>query len=444
MVVSRRQGPEPLIVQREEFTRLIARGVGNSEACREVGINRRTGTRWRFGRTIPASHGRSLHYPPVVTTERAPVSARYLSEDERVVIADLRRGGVTVRAIAVELGRSPSTVSRELRRNLGPGSGGYRPSTAHRLAAARRGRPRQRRVDGDAVLAGFVQARLALRWSPEQISRAARTEFGDDPARRLVPETIYQAIYDRDCGLTRDQDRVLRTKRRRRRARRRPDARRVGSLAGMTMIDDRPAVVQDRIQAGHWEGDYIMGKGHQSAIATLVERTSRAVVLVQMDEDKTAGALCRRLIDVFTAMPASMRRTLTWDQGKEMADHLELARAVGMSVYFCQRASPWQRGSNENMNGLLRDYFPKFTDLRVHDAARLSIVAAELNARPRKGLGWATPAEVYASQVAGLPDRACLETNGRLVTRGGPVRSATSFPANAVRVPTRATRLDQD
>lgn len=272
------------------------------------------------------------------------------------MIADLRRAGATVRAIAAELGRSPSTVSRETRRNLEPGSGDYRPWRAHRLAADRRRRPRRRRVDGDVVLAGFVQARLKLRWSPEQISRAVRGEFSDDPARRLVPESIYQAIYDRDCGLIRDQDRVLRTKRRRRRPHRQPDARRAGSLAQMTMIEDRPAAIEDRLQAGHWEGDYIMGKGNQSAIATLVERTSRIVVLVHMGEDKSAVALSRRLIDVFTAMPASMRRTLTWDQGKEMAEHRNLARAVGMNVYFCQRSSPWQRGSNENMNGLLRDY----------------------------------------------------------------------------------------
>ncbi len=182
---------------RRAFERLIAQGVSNSEACRVAGINRRTGTRWRYGRDIPATGGRTLRYPPVITTNRTTsISARYLSEDERIAISDLRRTGSTVRAIAAELSRSPSTISRELRRNADP-VGRYRPSDAHRSAAQRRSRHRVRRVDQDEALRVRVQQLLALRWSPEQVSRALSVEYTDNPARQLVTESIYQALYDR-------------------------------------------------------------------------------------------------------------------------------------------------------------------------------------------------------------------------------------------------------
>jgi len=372
---------------RRAFERLIVQGVGNSQACRVVGINRRTGTRWRYGRDIPATGGRTLHYPPVINTNRTtPISVRYLSEDERIAISDLRRTGATVRAIAAELGRSPSTISRELRRNADP-AGRYRPSAAHRSAAQRRTRRRGRRVDRDEVLRARVQQLLAMRWSPEQISRELSVEYAHDPSRQLVTESLYQAIYDPRSGVVRDRACMpLRTRRRRRRPHPRPDARRRGQLVAMTMIDDRPASVADRVEAGHWEGDYIVGSGNRSAIATLVERTTRELVLVHLGHDRSAAALYAALIRVFGAMPAPMRRSLTWDQGKEMARHLELTRETGMPVYFCHPHSPWQRGSNENMNGLLRDYFPKHTDLRIHSAARLAAVAAEINTRPRKTL----------------------------------------------------------
>ena len=381
---------------RQAFERLIAQGVSNSEACRVLGINRRTGTRWRYGRDIPATGGRTLHYPPVITTNRTtPISARYLSEDERIMISDLRRTGATVRVIAVELGRSPSTISRELRRNTDP-VGRYRPSAAHRSAVQRRARHRARRVDRDEVLRARVQQLLALRWSPEQISRALSVEYAADSSRKLVTESIYQAIYDPNSGVVRDRTCMpLRTRRRRRRPHRRPDARHRGHLVSMTMIDHRPAIVADRVEIGHWEGDYIVGTGNRSAIGTLVERSTRQLVLVHLGHDRSAVALRDALIRVFGAMPGPMRRSLTWDQGKEMAGHLDLTRKTGMTVYFCHAHSPWQRGSNENMNGLLRDYFPKHTDLRGHTAERLAAVAAEINARPRKTLGWARPADLF-------------------------------------------------
>jgi transposase, IS30 family len=255
-MVHGRPGPAPQTTKREQFARLISRGVPNAEACRLVGINRRTGTRWRFGRSITGSGGRRLHYPAVINTRQREISPRYLSEDERVRIADLERQGLGVRAIAAGLGRSPATISRELRRNRDPDSGQYRPFTAQRLAVGQRARPGRGKLLQDPVLAQFVQDRLGKRWSPEQISHALRREFPDEPERHVVPETIYQAIYRPELGgLRRDLPRVLRTGRRRRKPHRSSDARRTGSLVDMTMIDQRPAEAADRAVPGHWEGD---------------------------------------------------------------------------------------------------------------------------------------------------------------------------------------------
>ena len=201
----RSPGPAPQIEKREQFGQLIARGVPNAEACRIVGINRRTGTRWRFGRTITSSSGHALHYSPVITTPTAEISPRYLSEDERIKIADLHRAGHGVRDIAARTDRSPATISRELRRNRDQETGRYRPFAAHRLAVQRRGRPRTGKIAQDTVLRGFVQDRLGKKWSPEQISHALRVEFPDHPERHVVHETIYQAVYRPDLGgLTRD------------------------------------------------------------------------------------------------------------------------------------------------------------------------------------------------------------------------------------------------
>ncbi len=429
MAGSGRPGPVPLTAQRELYARLVGQGMSNSEACRQVGVNRRTGTRWRFGRSIPATSGPPLQYPAVITTEPRPISPRYLSEDERVVIADLRRAGATVRAIGAELGRSPSTVSRELTRNADPDTCRYRPARAQRLAAERRARPRTRRVDRDPVLAGFVQDKFEQRWSPEQISQALSVQFVGQPDRQLVPESLYRAVYDRGCALTRDCDAVLRTRRRRRIPDRQANARRTNALpAPMTMVSERPESAADRLEPGHWEGDFIMGAGNRSAIGTLVERTSRKTVLVHLGRDKSAAALRDALIAIFSSLPPEMRRSLTWDQGKEMSAHLELARLAELAVFFCEKSSPWQRGSNENTNGLLRDYFPKGTDLRVHTPERLAAVAAQLNDRPRKILDWATPAAVFDSHLNRVliatvepvilrPETLSLQSNHGLVLR---------------------------
>lgn len=393
-MVRGRPGPAPDVEKREWFARLIAQGVSNKRACQIVGIHRKTGTRWRLGRTIRLPDGRKRQYPGVINAPRREISPRYLSEDERIQIADLHRAGLGVRAIAEQLGRSPSTISRELRRNCHPGSDQYRPFAAHRLAVERRPRPRTGKLARDVELAAFVQDRLADRWSPEQICRALREEFPDQPERHLAHETIYQAVYRPDLGgLRRDlPPRLLRTGRRRRRRRRRPDERR-GSLVGMTMIDRRPAEAADRSVPGHWEGDLVVGAGGRSAIGTVVERSSRFTILLHLPGQRTAEAVRDAIVAAFAPLPASLRRSLTWDQGKEMAYHREITQALGVPVFFCEKASPWQRPSNENTNGLLRQYFPKGTDLRAHDADQLAAVAAQLNARPRKTLGWETPAD---------------------------------------------------
>jgi transposase, IS30 family len=330
----------------------------------------------------------------VISARPRAISSRYLSEDERVRIGDLRRQGLGVRAIADRLGRSPSTISRELRRNVEQSGDQYRPFTAQRLAARRRRRQRPGKLVADARLRAFVAARLRLRWSPEQICAALRRAFPDDRGRQVVPETIYQAVYRPDLGgLHRQFPAALRTGRRRRKPHRHPDARRAGSLPDMTMIDQRPDEATDRSVPGHWEGDLITGEANRSAIGTLVDRASRFTILLYLPGRHTAEAVTDALVAALSQLPAPLRRSLTWDQGKEMALHRQISDRLGMPVFFCQKASPWQRPSNENTNGLLRQYFPKGSNLRVHDADRIAAVEAELNDRPRKTLDWDTPAE---------------------------------------------------
>ncbi len=395
-----RRGPGalPQAGKREQYARLIAQGYSNSEACRIVGINRRTGKRWRHGRTITTRDGRKLHYAPVVAAGAGrgvrDISDRYLSEQERVRIADLRQAGHGVRAIAGQTGRSPPAISRELRRNRDPGGGQYRPFTAHKLAVRRRARPRQGKIAADPVLRQFVAERLEKRWSPEQVSQALRREFPDEPARRVVHETIYQAVYRPELGgLSRELPaRVLRTRRRRRRPHRRPGERRPDGIIAMAMLDQRPAEAAGRKESGHWEGDLITGASNRSAIGTLVDRAPGYTILLHLPGRHTAEAVRDALIAAMAVLPPRLRQSLTWDQGKEMALHTEISAALGMPVYFCGKASPWQRPSNENTDGLPRQYFPKGSDLRAHGPDELAAVAAELNGRPRKTLGWDTPA----------------------------------------------------
>jgi transposase, IS30 family len=318
-----RRGPGalPQAEKREQFVRLIAQGCNNSEVCRIVGMNRRTGKWWRHGRTIITRDGRKLHYPAVVTRGKVAgreISDRYLSEDERVRIADLRKAGAGVRAIADRLGRSPSTISRELRRNRDPGSGQYRPFTAHKLAVRRRARPRPGKIAADPVLRQFVQERLGKRWSPEQVSQALRREFPEEPARQVVHETIYRAVYRPELGgLSRELPaRALRSRRRRRRPRRRPGERRPNGIVAMTMIDQRPAGAAGREEPGHGEGDLITGASNRSAIGTLVDRASRYTILLYLPGRHTAEAVRDALIAAFCQLPPRLRRSLAWGPGQ--------------------------------------------------------------------------------------------------------------------------------
>jgi transposase, IS30 family len=298
-----------------------------------------------------------------------------------------------VRGIAERLGRAPSTISREIRRNRAD-DGRYRPHHAKRAARLRAARPRTRRIACDEVLAEAVQRLLAKRWSPEQVAQELRVRFASQQSRWLCKETIYQAIYDTAVALTRPA-------RRRRRRRRLQGLQRRGRLTAMRMIDERPAEVEDRAQAGHWEGDLIMGAGNRSAIGTLVERTTRYLILLAFpDGVPSTDAVGHAITDALQSVPVALRRTLTWDQGKELAHHQQITTQTGTGVFFCDAHSPWQRGSNENMNGLLRDYFPKGTDLSVHTAQDIGRIAAEVNDRPRKTLGWNRPAELHAAAAA--------------------------------------------
>ena len=391
-------GRQPMVDKQREFVRLIRQGVSNSEACRRLAIDRKTGNWWKNGGTVTRNGVVRIVEPTLDRVAEHPASPRYLSEDERVLIADGVRAGRSARSIASALGRSPSTVAGEIARNSDPTTGEYRPHAAHKRMLERRRRPRQRRLEVDAGLRVLVQRYLDQHWSPEQIARQLRVEHGE----LISVETIYQALYCPRRVLERDAKASLRTKRPYRRPRRRGDARRSRFIAPVTLIDDRPPTAADRAEPGHWEGDLIVGAFNRSAIGTLVERTSRYTLLVHLDGASRAEALRDELTAIFNELPPELRRSLTWDQGSEMAFHHEITRATTLPIYLCHPGRPWERPTNENTNGLLREYFPKSSDLRVHTAADLKRVADELNRRPRKTLRWQTPAMLFATLQAGL------------------------------------------
>jgi IS30 family transposase len=319
------------------------------------------------------------------------VSGRYLSVAEREEIALGLAAGWSQRQIAARLGRPPSTVSREIRRN--GTRRGYRAVAAQAQAEFRAARPKTAKLAGNDRLRGQVQARLEQRWSPEQISVMLRRQFPDDLEMRVSHETIYQSIYVQGRGaLRRELAACLRTGRALRRPRRATGERR-GKIPGMVMISDRPAEAADRAVPGHWEGDLIMGRASRSAIGTLVERSTRFVLLLHLPRGHDAPAVAAAMTEAMGSLPAALRRSLTWDQGSEMALHRQISLATDLDIYFCDPHSPWQRGSNENTNGLLRQYFPKSSDLSAHSREHLDAVAAQLNSRPRKTLGWKTPAQ---------------------------------------------------
>jgi IS30 family transposase len=420
------------------FWLAVADGMTTVEAAGLAGVSEAVGVRWfRDGGGMP-------------TVTFAPLSGRYLSFEEREEIALLRAQGLGVREIARRVGRAPSTISRELRRNAGTRTGSltYRASTAQWHADRRARRPKPAKLAVDDRLREYVQERLAGQvrrpdgtavpgpttrpwsgrnkprrqdrrwakaWSPEQISRRLRLDFPDDESMRISHEAIYQALYVQSRGaLRRELVACLRTGRALRVPRARTQ-RGKNFVTDQIMISERPAEAEDRAVPGHWEGDLILGTGH-SAIGTLVERSTRFTMLLHLPapEDRQprtkngppvtghGGEAVRDAIAAaITTLPDQLRRSLTWDQGAEMAQHATLRVQTGLPVYFCDPQSPWQRGTNENTNGLLRQYFPRGTDLARHSAEDLEAVAAALNGRPRKTLGWRTPAEALNDHLAG-------------------------------------------
>jgi IS30 family transposase len=287
-------------------------------------------------------------------------------------------------------------VSREIARNS-PAAGRrrYRAVAAQVRAEERARRPKPAKLAVNGELRARVQEKLGRKWSPEQVSAYLRREFPDRPEMRVSHETIYQSLYVQGRGgLRRELAASLRTGRAVRRPRRRSDERR-GRIPAMVSISERPAEAADRAVPGHWEGDLIEGRGGRSHVGTLVERSTRFTMLVPLPGGKSADAFADALVPVIAGLPGALRRSLAWDQGREMYQHARIAVAADCEVYFCDPHSPWQRGSNENTNGLLRQYFPKGTDLPA-SPERLQEVADELNSRPRKTLGWKTPAEALA------------------------------------------------
>ena len=321
-----------------------------------------------------------------------------LSLEDRIEIGLGCQRGESFRRIAHRIGRSPSTISREVAAN--GGRPWYRPMKAHKRAYALARRPKPTKLCRDHRLRDRVIRDLRRQWSPEQISRRLSEDFRDDATMRISHETIYKSLFVQGRGeLRRELTRCLRTGR----AKRLPRAwtgNRRRMIPGMVMISERPPEVSDRAVPGHWEGDLLMGRDNKTAIATLVERSTRFTVLVDLPVDHSAPAVREAIARSITTLPEALWRSLTWDQGPEMAEHVGFTVDTGVQVYFCDPHSPWQRGTNENTNGLLRQYFPKGTDLPTDDPKQLHQVADLLNGRPRKTLGWKTPAEKFAEVVA--------------------------------------------
>ena len=334
--------------------------------------------------------------------EPAPVSkashGRRLTPDDREEIAHLNRRDKSVTEIAEAIGFHKATVSRELRRNTSGGR--YRATTAQRLAdkRARDAQTKPAKLAVNSRLRGEVERRLKLKRSPEQIAHRLPLDFPDDPEMRVSHETIYTSIYVQGRGaLRKDLAGHLRTGRamRKPRAQARERATKFGGspLRNVISISERPPCVEDRAVPGHWEGDLIMGAGNASAIGTLVERATGFLGLLHLPGDHTAMTMQTAICRYMATLPDVLRQTLTWDRGVEMTNHAQIAEATGLDIYFADPASPWQRGSNENTNGLLRQYFPKGTDLSLWGPGYLEQVALEMNTRPRKRLDWRTPAE---------------------------------------------------
>ena len=327
-------------------------------------------------------------------------SERVLSLEEREEISRGLAEGLSLREIATRLGRAPSTVSREVAHNSGRAN--YRALRADRRAWDLARRPKPAKLVTCPRLRREVEQLLEERFSPRQISHWLARSHPSDPERRVSHETIYQSLYVQGRGALRAElHQALRTGRAIRRPKARRALKRTSRIPDMVLISERPPEVEDRAVPGHWEGDLILGS-KRTCIGTLVERKTRFVMLLKL-QDGTAEEVRRAMTKRIKTLPAELRRSVTWDQGNEMALHREFTIATGMPVYFCDPSSPWQRGSNENTNGLLRQYFPKGTDLSVHSQAELNRVARQLNRRPRETLGWMTPLETMREIVATTP-----------------------------------------
>jgi transposase, IS30 family len=363
--------------------------------------------------------------PAYVTAKR---SGRFLSFEEREeIFAGVERGD-SVRLIARSLGRVPSTVQRELRRNMWhqlyrarhhrphgfsvrtPWN--YRPSLAQRGADLNARRPKPAKLATNLELQKLVQAKLTSRLSPEQIAAQLKRKFPEQPEMWVSHETIYQSIYVQGRGaLRRELAACLRTGRALRRPHRRRDERR-GRIPGMVSISERPAEVEDRAVPGHWEGDLLLGKNGKSAIGTLVERKTRFLMLLHLPRGHSAVDVEEAMLAATKRLPQVLWKSLTWDRGHEMWRHAQIKLATGLEIYFCDPAKPWQRGSNENTNGLLRQYFPKRSDFTPYTADDLDKVAAEMNYRPRKTLGWDSPAEALEKLLSAASSEAGVATTG--------------------------------
>jgi IS30 family transposase len=334
--------------------------------------------------------------PDVGVPDRwAPAPGRISAEEREEILLGLARGE-SMSAIARSLGRAPSTITREVAAN--GGADGYGAWRGHCRAATSSRRPKPAKLD-HPPLVRQVSTWLEALWSPQEISERLRLDFGDDPMMQVSHETIYQSLFVQGRGeLRRELARCLRSGRTARRHQGRVERR--GKIPHMVMISERPAEVEDRAVPGHWEGDLIIGAGNKSAVGTLVERSTRFVLLLHLPDGYAAVNVERAMRKAINKLPDELARSITWDQGHEMAGHVDFTVATGIPVYFCDPHSPWQRGSNENTNGLLRQYMPKGTDLSQHSAADLARFQRSLNGRPRKTLGYMKPSEKFAELVA--------------------------------------------
>jgi transposase, IS30 family len=395
--------PQVLLVQRRFWT-LIAAGWSSEDAGIAVGVSATCGGKWfrRFGGVNP----RMPHPQGRIRPRLSP------AEREQIMIGTSH--GESIRSIAARLGRAPSTIMREIavngaarnrtgryrakhrfgaRRAGWDAQSGYSARIAQRRSEERARRPKTGKLARCPALCAQVQALLATKYSPEQIAGELARTYPDRPEMQVSHETIYKALYVQGRGeLRRELTACLRTGRALRKPRGRIGVHKGrGRIPGMVNISERPAEADDRAVPGHWEGDLIIGKNQASQIGTLVERSTGYVRLLHLPDTRSAEVVADAMIAAIKELPPTLRRTVTWDQGHEMAQHARISIDAGIDIYFCDPHSPWQRGSNENTNGLLRQYFPKGTDLSVHSAKHLAYVADELNGRPRKRFNWDNP-----------------------------------------------------